>query len=51
LPSDGFNRNHTTTVNGKGKPTLSDCIQVAKLTAYPVKKAEQIIEEVKTALE
>jgi serine/threonine-protein kinase HipA len=51
LPSDGFNGNHTTTVNGKGKPTLSDCIQVAKLTAFPVKKAERIIEEVKTALE
>jgi serine/threonine-protein kinase HipA len=51
LPSDGFNGNHTTTVNGKGKPTLFDCVQVAKLTAYPIKKAEQIIEEVKTALE
>lgn len=47
LPSFGFNNNHTTTINGKGKPTLEDCIEVAKLTAYPVKSAEKIIDEVR----
>jgi serine/threonine-protein kinase HipA len=47
LPSFGFNNNHTTTINGKGKPTIEDCIEVAKLTAFPVKSAERIIEEVK----
>jgi len=47
LPSFGFNNNHTTTINGKGKPTIKDCIEVAKLTAFPVKSAERIIEEVK----
>lgn len=50
LPSFGFNNNHTTTVNGKGKPTIKDCIEVARLTAFPVKEAEKIIDEVKTVV-
>jgi len=50
LPSAGFNNNHTTTVNGKGKPELKDCFEVAKLTAFPEKKARQVINEVKDGL-
>lgn len=46
LPSEGFNGNHSTTVNGKGNPTLSDCMEVAKATAFPLKTAEKVISEV-----
>lgn len=46
LPSAGFNNNHTTTINGKGKPEIKDCIEVAKLTSFPVKAAERIIDQV-----
>lgn len=51
LPSFGFNNNHTTTINGKGKPTLEDCIEVAKLTGFPLKAATRIIEEVRENLQ
>jgi len=51
LPSVGFNNNHTTTINGKGKPALKDCIELAKLTAFPVKTAQRIIDEVTTTLQ
>lgn len=50
LPSFGFNDNHTTTINGKGKPDINDCIEVARLTAFPEKEAKRIIEEVKEGL-
>ena len=50
LPSAGFNGNHTTTVNGNGKPSLSDCIGVAKSVSLPIKVADRIIQEVKEAL-
>ncbi len=50
LPSVGFNNNHTTTINGKGKPVLKDCMEVAKLTAFPAKTAEMVIDEVLTVL-
>jgi len=50
LPSSGFNNNHTTTVNGKGKPGINDCIEVAKLIAFPVKTAEKIIDQVQTGI-
>jgi len=46
LPSDGFNANHTTTINGKGKPTMNDCVEVARIVSLPVKKEMRIIEEV-----
>ncbi len=46
LPSDGFNNMHTTTVNGKGKPTIDDCLEVARFTSLPIKNAKRIIEEV-----
>lgn len=50
LPSGGFNGNHTTTVNGQGKPTLKDCLEVAKLVSFPEKRAMNIIGEVKAGL-
>lgn len=50
LPSSGFNNNHTTTINGKGKPKMEDCIEVAKLTSFPLKKAKKIIDEVAEGL-
>ena len=51
LPSDGINGNHTTTVNGKGNPALSDSIAVAKAVSFPVKTGNRIIQEVKEALD
>jgi serine/threonine-protein kinase HipA len=51
LPSFGFNNNHTTTINGKGKPTIEDCFEVAKLTGFPLKAATRIIEEVRENLQ
>lgn len=50
LPSEGFNGNHTTTVNGSGKPSLSDCMEAAKAVAFPLKTADRVIREVKEAL-
>lgn len=50
LPSAGFNNNHTTTVNGKGKPELKDCMEVARITAFPEKKAIEIMDQVKDGL-
>jgi serine/threonine-protein kinase HipA len=50
LPSGGFNGNHSTTVNGKGQPSMSDCEAVAKLVSLPRKTAVRIINEVKENL-
>lgn len=50
LPSDGFNNNHTTTVNGKGKPTMEDCVEVAGQTSISMKKAKLIVEEVQAGV-
>ena len=50
LPSPGFNLHHTTTVNGKGKPVIDDCMEVAKVTGFPVKQAGRIVEEVKAGV-
>jgi serine/threonine-protein kinase HipA len=50
LPSAGFNGNHTTTVNGQGKPTFKDCLEVARSVSYPEKRAARIIEEVKAGI-
>ena len=46
LPSDGFNNNHTTTVDGKGKPTIDDCLEVARSAGLPARNAKRIIDEV-----
>lgn len=45
LPSSGFNGYHTTTINGKGEPTLSDTIAVATEIGLSKQSATQIIEE------
>lgn len=50
LPSEGFNGNHTTTVNGKGKPTMEDCLEVARKSSLPIKKAKAIVDEVKAGI-
>jgi len=50
LPSNGFGGQHTTTVNGNGNPTLSDCIEVARTTGFPKKRASEIIAEVMEAM-
>lgn len=50
LPSSGFNNNHTTTVNGQGKPDLKDCLAVAKNISLPTKTAKSIIDEVQEGL-
>lgn len=45
LPSSGFNGYHTTTINGKGEPTLADCIALATETGLPRQYTVQTIEE------
>lgn len=45
LPSNGFNGYHTTTINGKGEPTLSDIIIVATEIGLSKQSATQIIEK------
>lgn len=45
LPSSGFNGYHTTTINGKGEPTLADVIAVATEVGLSKQSATQIIEE------
>lgn len=50
LPSEGFNGHHTTSVNGNGKPGISDCLAVAKESSFPLTRAETIIEEVENGL-
>ena len=49
VPSEGFNGQHTTTVLGQGLPTEKDMLELAKQTGIDLKRAEQIIEEVKAA--
>jgi len=50
LPSSGFNGNHTTTINGKGKATIGDCLEVAAMVSLPAKTAKTIIEQVQDGL-
>lgn len=45
LPSSGFNGYHTTTINGKGEPTLADIIALANEIGLSKQYANQIIEE------
>jgi serine/threonine-protein kinase HipA len=44
--SSGFNGQHTTTINGQGKPSKADLFEVAKLTSLPAKTATTIFDEV-----
>jgi len=46
LPSSGFNGYHTTTINGKGEPTLTDIITIASEAGMSKQQATQILEEV-----
>lgn len=45
LPSSGFNGYHTTTINGKGEPTLADVIALATEIGLSKQLANKIIEE------
>ncbi len=45
LPSDGFNGNHTTTINGKGEPTRTDVLELAKKIGIATSQANAIIDE------
>lgn len=45
LPSSGFNGYHTTTINGKGEPTLADVIALATEIGLSKQSATQIIQE------
>jgi serine/threonine-protein kinase HipA len=51
LPSEGFNGNHSTTVNGNGKPTMRDCLEVARITSFPGNRAKEIVEVVAAGVE
>lgn len=46
LPSRGFNGYHTTTINGKGEPTLSDILTVASEVGIQKQNAMQIVQEI-----
>lgn len=45
LPSSGFNGYHTTTINGKGEPMLTDIIKVATEVGLSKQQASQSIEK------
>ena len=49
LCSEGYNGEHATSVNGKGKPTLSDFIAVGTKIKMCEKRCRQIIAEVQDA--
>lgn len=46
LPSEGFGGQHTTTVNGKGHPTMKDCLEAAREAGFPEARAKNIINQV-----
>jgi serine/threonine-protein kinase HipA len=46
LPSEGFNGNHTTTINGKGNPTNDDMLALAKKIGIKSKFAQNTIEQI-----
>lgn len=46
LPSSGFNGQHTTSVNNKGNPSLSDVMAVVSATDLNKRRAKQIIDQV-----
>lgn len=45
-PNNGFNGNHSTTISGKGSPSLDDIYEVAKQSGLKLKLAKNIFEEV-----
>ncbi len=50
LPSAGFNDMHTTSVNGKGNPSMDDIVEVAKQVSISEKLAKNIYSEIKSIL-
>lgn len=50
LPSAGFNDMHTTSVNGKGNPSIDDIVEVAKQVSISEKLAKNIYSEMKAIL-
>jgi serine/threonine-protein kinase HipA len=46
VPSDGFNGNHCTTINGKGNPGREDLFEVAENAGFPKKQALSIYDEI-----
>ncbi|MCX6225433.1 MAG: type II toxin-antitoxin system HipA family toxin [Bacteroidia bacterium] len=48
VPSDGFNGNHCTTINGKGNPEPADMLEAAENAGFPKKQAQVIYDEIKT---
>ncbi len=51
LPSAGFNDMHTTSINGKGNPSIDDIIAVAKQVSITEKFAKEIYSNTKEILE
>lgn len=49
VPSDGFNGQHTTTVLGQGLPKEKDMLELAEQTGLDLKRAKQILEQVKAS--
>jgi len=45
-PNSGFNGNHSTTISGKGNPSVDDLYEVAKQCGLKLKKAKEIFEKV-----
>ncbi len=45
VPGEGFNGNHTTTINGKGNPDLKDILMVAENAGFPKNRAQSIYDE------
>ena len=50
VPSAGFNDMHTTSVNGKGNPSMDDIVEVAKQVSISEKLAKNIYSEIKSIL-
>lgn len=50
LPSEGFGGQHTTTVNGNGRPTLKDCLEVARQAGFPQTRAGKVLSQVVEAV-
>jgi len=44
--SSGFNGQHTTTISGNGNPKKANIFEVTESVALPLKKANQIFDEV-----
>ena len=51
LPSEGFNGQHTTAINGKGNPEKSDIVAVGERVGLSKKQASKIFEDIREILE